>query len=136
MKALIVGSGRQLGRAPQAAAPAAAAVTALGRGELDLSDEGAVSSTIAAIAPDIVFNAAAYIAVDKAESGRAQAFAINDASVGFLVRATHVVGGRLVHVSTDFDFDGTSRIPYKISSAPAPLGVYGHSKLAGEQSAG
>lgn len=88
------------------------------------------------LAPDVIVNAAAYTAVDKAESEEDTAFAVNAIAVGHLAAATRRVGARFVHVSTDFVFDGLSGVPYAPDAATGPLGVYGRSKLAGEQAAG
>ena len=103
---------------------------------LDITDEARVHAFVAEIAPDLIFNAAAYTAVDKAESDAALAQAVNGDAVGYLAAAARAVGAKLIHVSTDFVFDGSARTPYAPDAAPAPLGVYGTTKLAGEQAAG
>jgi dTDP-4-dehydrorhamnose reductase len=132
MKVLITGAGGQLGQALLASAPANATIVALGRGDLDIADAAAVARRVAAEAPDLIVNAAAYTAVDKAESEEAQAYRINGQAPGHLAAAARAEGARFVHVSTDFVFDGTSGIPYAPDHPTAPLGVYGASKLAGE----
>ncbi len=86
--------------------------------------------------PDVVFNAAAYTAVDRAEQEEDRAFTINGAAVGALAAAAHRIDAKFVHVSTDFVFNGLSAIPYAPNAPTDPLGVYGRSKLAGEQAAG
>ncbi len=136
MKALITGSDGQLGRALGAAAPAGAQVTGYDRAALDITDAAAVEAAVALVKPDIVFNAAAYTAVDKAESEEAAAFAINATAVGLLAEATRRHHAQFVHISTDFVFDGQSGIPYAPDAPTAPLGAYGRTKLAGEQAAG
>lgn len=136
MKALIVGAGGQLGRCLAQVASASANVTAYGSAALDVTDAAKVRAAIDEARPDIVFNAAAYTAVDKAEGEEARAFAVNATAVGHLADAARAVGARLVHVSTDFVFDGTQGTPYRPDAPTAPLGVYGRSKLAGEVAAG
>lgn len=136
MKALIVGAGGQLGRCLVASAPIGAEVMAHGSDTLDVTDRAAVSGMIAQLRPDVVLNAAAYTAVDRAESDEAAALAVNATAVGHLAEATRDCGARLVHVSTDFVFDGRQSHPYAPGDAPAPLGAYGRTKLAGELLAG
>ena len=136
MKALIVGSGGQLGRALAAAAPADAQVVGLDRAALDITDAAAVELALADARPDIVFNAAAYTRVDRAESEEDTALAINGAAVGTLAAAARRHSAHFVHVSTDFVFDGLKGVPYLPDAPTAPLGAYGRTKLAGEQAAG
>lgn len=136
MIALITGAGGQLGRALLACAPEGIAVHALDRSQLDLSDTHAIAETVAQIDPDVIINAGAYTAVDKAETEVDLAMSINVAAVGALANAAQSVGAQLVHISTDFVFDGTSALPYAPDAAVAPLGVYGRSKLLGEAAAG
>ena len=83
--------------------------------------------------PDVVFNAAAYTAVDAAENDRARAFAVNETGVRNVARSAASLGARLIHVSTDFVFDGAKRTPYKPEDPTSPLGAYGESKRAGER---
>ena len=99
---------------------------------LDLTDHGAVAAYLALARPDLVINAAAYTAVDKAESEPERAFAVNHQAAAALATACAARGLRLLHVSTDYVFDGTSARPYREDDALAPLGVYGHSKAQGE----
>ena len=108
-------------------------VIALGRPELDLADPASVVQALDAVAPDVIVSAAAYTAVDKAESDSALAHAVNDAGAGAVAQAAHRLGVPLVHVSTDYVFDGTLKRPYVESDPTEPTGVYGTSKLAGEQ---
>lgn len=133
MKALIVGAAGQLGRALAAAAPPHATLAALDRGALDITDAAAVDAALRAHRPDLVINAAAYTAVDRAESDSERAFAINATAATRLAAVATAQGARLVHVSTDFVFDGTASSPYPPDAPTAPLGVYGASKLAGER---
>ena len=114
------------------------AVTAVGRAELDLTDEAAVRSTVrdwlSSAGGDraVVLNAAAYTAVDAAETDEATARLVNGEAPGWL--ADELAGrGRLVHVSTDYVFDGTATEPYPVEAPPAPRSAYGRTKLAGER---
>jgi len=133
MKAIVTGAGGQLARALLAAEPAGWDVTGLTRADLDIGDEAAVEASVKALAPDLILNAAAYTAVDRAESEPDLAFSINRDGARHLALAASRAGARLVHVSTDFVFDGKASRPYRPDDATAPLGVYGGSKLAGEQ---
>lgn len=136
MKALIVGSKGQLGRGLAATAPADCEIVGHDIDTLDITNRDAVAALVAAERPDLLFNAAAYTAVDKAESDEDTALAVNGTAVGHLADAAREIGARFVHVSTDFVFDGTSGIPYAPDAATAPLGAYGRTKLAGEGAAG
>ena len=108
-------------------------VVALGRPELDLADPASVLRALEAAAPDVIVSAAAYTAVDKAESESALAYAVNDAGAGAVAEAAKALGVPLVHVSTDYVFDGMLDRPYLETDPTGPMGVYGASKLAGEQ---
>jgi dTDP-4-dehydrorhamnose reductase len=105
----------------------------LTRSELDITDAASVNTTLDALQPDIVINAAAYTAVDLAESQSERAFAINEHGVRHLALWARDAGAKLIHLSTDFVFDGQHNRPYRIDAPVAPLSVYGHSKLAGER---
>lgn len=109
------------------------AVTALSRAEVDLADARAVEQAIANSNAELVVNAAAYNAVDKAETEEALAFAVNAEAPGAMARACARRGIPLVHVSTDCVFDGTKAGAWTEDDAPNPLGAYGRSKLAGER---
>ncbi len=135
MKVLITGAGGQLGAALVAAAPPACALRALDRAALDITDPDAVRRAVAAFRPDWILNAAAYTAVDRAEEDREAAFAINADAVRLLAENAAAEGARLLHVSTDFVFDGCQGRPYRPEDPPRPLGVYGQSKRAGEEAA-
>ncbi|WP_327754939.1 dTDP-4-dehydrorhamnose reductase [Sphingobium sp. SJ10-10] len=108
-------------------------VIALGRPELDLADPASVARALEAVTPDVIVSAAAYTAVDRAESESDLAYAVNGAGAGAVAQAARAVGAPLVHVSTDYVFDGTLDRPYVESDPTGPTGVYGASKLAGEQ---
>lgn len=132
MKVLITGAKGQLGSALQATAPSRFQIDAVDRAALDLSVEGAAARFVRDGQYALVVNAAAYTAVDKAESEEALAFAVNDRAVGEMAAALAETGGRLVHISTDFVFDGQSSAPYPPDAPRAPLSTYGRSKAAGE----
>ena len=101
--------------------------------EFDVRDSGATDAFVAGAAPDVVINCAAYTDVDGAESDPEAAFDVNAGGAGNVAAAAEKVGARVVHVSTDYVFDGTSDRPYTETDEPSPLGVYGRSKLAGER---
>jgi dTDP-4-dehydrorhamnose reductase len=101
--------------------------------ELDLTDPASIARTVEEVAPDAIVNAAAYTAVDKAESQRDLAFAVNATGAGLLAEAAARRGMPFVHVSTDYVFPGDGGAPYTEDAATGPIGVYGASKLAGEQ---
>lgn len=136
MKVVITGARGQLGQALQKSAPEEAHLFPFASTELDIADGEAVRSTLGAIRPDLILNAAAYTAVDKAESEEERALAVNGAAVGHLAEAARESGARLVHVSTDFVFDGSSGVAYAPDAPTSPLGAYGRSKRAGEIAAG
>ena len=124
MKCLVIGAEGQLGRALQAAAPAGANVVAPVEAACDLTNADHVNRWLEEVRPNVVFNAAAYTAVDAAESDAAAAELVNAASVGRLAEATKRRGARLVHVSTDFVFDGETSRPYAPDDKPNPVNVY------------
>jgi len=103
----------------------------LGALDLDISDAVAVAGLIQP--RDVVVNCAAYTAVDVAETDVDAAYAANEAGPRNLARACALAGARLIHLSTDYVFDGTATTPYDVDATPAPVNVYGKSKLAGEQ---
>ena len=105
-------------------------VTSLGRDELDITDAAAVAAAVAG--HGAVLNGAAWTAVDDAETHEAQAFAVNAVGPAHLARAAREAGARLVHVSTDYVFDGTATTPYAADAPPRPASAYGRTKLAGE----
>ena len=133
MKVLITGAAGQLGRALLKTVPPGHDVHALNRVDLDVSDGQAVHESVGSLRPQVIVNAAAYTAVDKAETERDQAFAVNANGPGFLAEAAQQCGARLIHISTDFVFDGRKSRPYLPADAKNPLGVYGASKAEGEE---
>ena len=136
MKVLIVGAHGQLGRALAATAPVSAEIVGHGSDTLDITDAASIDAVVDVVEPDLILNAAAYTAVDKAEGDEGTAHAVNATAVGLLADAARRIGARFVHVSTDFVFDGLSGVPYAPDADPNPLGVYGRTKLAGERAAG
>ncbi|RWA68568.1 MAG: dTDP-4-dehydrorhamnose reductase [Mesorhizobium sp.] len=108
-------------------------IVAIGRPALDLARPEAVFSALEAARPDIVVSAAAYTAVDQAEDEKELAFAVNATGAGKVAEAAAKLGVPVIHLSTDYVFDGTKDGAYVETDAVAPLGVYGASKLAGEQ---
>ncbi|MEV4103095.1 dTDP-4-dehydrorhamnose reductase [Nonomuraea sp. NPDC049649] len=110
-------------------------VLAPGRDELDLRDARAVRDLVRAYRPRVVVNCAAWTAVDLAETREAEALEINGTAVRTLAEVCERSGARLVHLSTDYVFDGTSADPYPEDAEPRPLNAYGRTKLAGERAA-
>ncbi len=137
MKILVTAAAGQLGHDVVAAADAAGHhVRGLARAELDITDAAAVEEVVRSVRPDAVINAAAFTAVDACETQPDVAEAVNATAVGHLSAATTSVGAHLVHVSTDYVFDGTLDRPYREDDGPNPQSVYGRTKLAGERAAG
>ncbi|MCW3011450.1 MAG: rfbD [Solirubrobacterales bacterium] len=108
-------------------------VVAADLAECDLTDADAVTAFVAQLAPDAIVNCAAYTDVDAAEEHEDVALRVNADAAGNLARAAAAVGARLVHVSTDYVFDGENDRPWVESDHPSPLGAYGRTKLAGEE---
>jgi len=113
--------------------PSVGDVTALDRRQLDLSRAQQISEIVSSIRPSIIVNAAAYTAVDRAESDESTAHAINAEAPGIIAQEAAKLGALLVHYSTDYVFDGAKRTPYAEADAPNPLSVYGKTKLEGER---
>jgi dTDP-4-dehydrorhamnose reductase len=108
-------------------------IVAVGRPQLELSDLRSIAPALAAARPDVVVSAAAYTAVDRAEDDREAAFAINARGAEAVAKAAAALGVPVIHISTDYVFEGVKTAPYVESDATHPLNVYGLSKLAGEQ---
>jgi dTDP-4-dehydrorhamnose reductase len=131
---LITGASGQVGRALVRSVPHGIELHALTRENLDIGDARAVHSAVAALRPELIINAAAYTAVDKAESEPFLADAINAQGPQYLAEAAYVQDDcRLIQISTDYVFDGSATGAYRPGDAPRPLSVYGRTKLAGEQ---
>ncbi len=133
MKILVCGRNGQVAQALQAELAGLGELHLLGRDQLDLAQPQALREPLRALAPDLIINAAAHTAVDQAESEPELAFAINAQSPQVLAEEAARLGVPLIHYSTDYVFDGDKPAPYTEDDAPNPLGVYGRSKLAGEQ---
>jgi dTDP-4-dehydrorhamnose reductase len=133
-RVMLLGAGGQVGRACRAMAPADFELRAFAHADLDIGDADQVSRAVADFSPDVVINTAAYTAVDKAESELAAARRANvDGPRNVAVALAASTHGRMIHLSTDFVFDGSSSRPYPPDAPAAPLGVYGATKLAGER---
>jgi dTDP-4-dehydrorhamnose reductase len=132
MKILVLGGG-QIASAVVKAAPAQYDLENRARAELDITNERDLIDSLLQAKADWVINAAAYTAVDLAESHAAQAIAVNDTAVASIARETGRLGCRLLHLSTDFVFDGKLNRAYLTSDLANPLSVYGASKLGGER---
>lgn len=135
MKVLVLGGAGQVARAVVASAPTGHAVFVKNRQDLDITDEAALLGVVAATKPDWIINGAAYTSVDKAESEPERAQAINDTAVGGMARAGSLCGARLLHLSTDFVFDGQSNRAYLPADPTNPRSVYARTKLGGERQA-
>jgi dTDP-4-dehydrorhamnose reductase len=133
VRVLVLGGGGQVASAVVAAAPAQHQVVARSRAELDICDAKAVARALRENAAEWLINAAAYTAVDLAEDQPTRATAVNDTAVGVLEAAAAGAGCRLLHLSTDFVFDGESHRAYLPGDDTNPLSVYGVSKLGGER---
>lgn len=133
MNILLLGCDGQLGQALQPELATLGSLTALNRHQLDLAAPQQLRSELRRLAPQLVVNAAAYTAVDRAESDRDTAWQINAIAPGILAEEARDLGALLVHYSTDYVFDGLQAAPYREDDPAAPLNVYGQSKLAGEQ---
>lgn len=132
MKVLLTGSKGQLGHCFCDRLPAGWDVLATDSDVLDITNLAKVKQVVADYRPDVIVNAAAYTAVDKAESDQKIAALINATGPKNLALAANEIGARLVHVSTDYVFDGEASTPYVETAATNPLGVYGKTKLDGE----
>ena len=135
MKVLVTGGSGQVGRAVAHYVPAAHSAIVIPHAELDIRNAAAVTEAVQASGAEWIVNAAAYTAVDRAESEPDMARAINDTAVGVLAGAARECGCRLLHLSTDFVFDGQSSRAYLPTDPTGPLSVYGATKLAGERQA-
>ena len=134
MNILVFGAGGQVGSALlRTRWPAGTKVAGLTHGETDVGDAAAIAAAFDVGSWDVAINASGHTAVDKAESEPAAALRINGEGPGLLAAECAKRGAALFHISTDYVFDGTKRTPYAESDQPAPLGVYGASKLAGER---
>jgi dTDP-4-dehydrorhamnose reductase len=132
MKILLLGSNGQLGRELERQLSSVGSVAAFPRSALDITNHRAVRDAVLAIHPNIILNAAAFTAVDKAETDSERANSVNAEAVANLAQIAQKNGAWLIHYSTDYVFDGSKPTPYIETDAPNPINVYGASKLAGE----
>ena len=132
MRIVLFGKNGQIGWELQRILPSLGEVVALDYEELDLSDLKALKARLDEIKPNLIVNASAYTAVDRAESERELAITINGQAPGVMAEAARKFGAMLVHYSTDYVFDGTKGSPYIETDTTHPINVYGESKLAGE----
>jgi dTDP-4-dehydrorhamnose reductase len=130
---LIVGAYGQVGRELQRSFADAGEIIARDRDTVDLAEQDQVRAMVRGTTPDVILNAAAYTAVDRAESEPEAAMAVNSLASGILAEEALRVGALLVHYSTDYVFDGSKAGPWVETDEPNPLNVYGASKLAGEE---
>lgn len=133
MNILVIGRNGQVAQALQQSLSELGQLHVLGSDQLDLAHPERIAEQVRTIAPDLIINAAAHTAVDQAESEPELAFAINATAPGIFAEEAARLGVPLIHYSTDYVFDGSKNGPYTEDDTPNPLGVYGHSKLAGEQ---
>lgn len=133
MKVFITGARGQLGRTLLANAPPGWSVLGLDRAQLDISNAVEVEARVDLQRPDVIVNCAAFSAVDLAETNEADAQRVNAGGPKNLACAAHAVGARLIHVSTDFVFDGRATSPYAPDAVTDPLGAYGRTKCEGER---
>lgn len=133
MKILLTGAKGQLGQELQASVPSQIQLIPLSHAELDISRAATVSAAVSKIKPDWIVNTAAYNAVDKAEAEPEQAYHVNVLAPRHLAQAALENQSRLLHVSTDYVFDGTQNTPYLPEDHCNPLNVYGKTKWQGEQ---
>ena len=129
---LLVGAAGQLGHDLSQTLQSQGEVTAVSRAELDLTQTDAIRQTVQSVAPQVIVNAAAYTAVDKAETDEDTAKAVNAIAPTVLAEESQKLGATLVHVSTDYVFNGRKNTPYLETDMPEPLGIYGQTKLMGE----
>ena len=134
MRVLVTGATGQVGtEAVHALASSGHSVSAFDRATLDLSDPASIVRVVREVRPEVVVNAAAYTAVDRAESEPEAAYAVNAGAPGVIAAECRALDALLVHLSTDYVFDGRKASPYVETDATAPLNEYGRGKLAGER---
>ena len=132
-KILLIGSTGQVGQELQHTLRPLGELTTLNRQQLDLTRSNEIEETIVALAPNVIVNASAYTAVDRAESEAETAMAVNAVAPKAMAQAAKEIDSNLLHISTDYVFDGKNYRPYTETDETNPLGVYGKSKLLGEQ---
>ena len=132
-KVLLIGAKGQVGQELQLTLPPLGEVISIGREELDLTNSEKISQLIREIHPDYLVNAAAYTAVDKAETEPDLAYSINAIAPKIMAESAEKIKAKFLHISTDYVFDGRKNTPYLETDLTNPLGVYGQSKLRGEE---
>ncbi|AKV70886.1 MULTISPECIES: dTDP-4-dehydrorhamnose reductase [Microcystis] len=132
-KVLLIGAKGQVGQELQVTLPQLGEVISIGREELDLTNSEKISQLIREIHPDYLVNAAAYTAVDKAETEPDLAYSINAIAPKIMAESAEKIQAKFLHISTDYVFDGRKNTPYLETDLTNPLGVYGQSKLRGEE---
>ncbi len=132
-RVLVFGASGQVGSELLAAAPGDAHVTALDVGDADIRDPVAVSRVLRQANPGVVINCAAHTNVDGAESAADEAMATNGVAPGIIAESCKDIAARLLHISTDYVFDGRANAPYTLNAAVGPINVYGSTKLEGER---
>jgi dTDP-4-dehydrorhamnose reductase len=132
-KVLLIGAKGQVGQELQVTLPQLGEVISIGREELDLTNSEKISQLIREIHPDYLVNASAYTAVDKAETEPDLAYSINATAPKIMAEAAEKIQAKFLHISTDYVFDGRKNTPYLETDLTNPLGVYGQSKLRGEE---
>ena len=133
MHVLLFGGNGQVGHALQACVPFAGRLHVVTRRDCDLTDANSVRMLVRRVRPNVIVNAAAYTAVDKAESDRETCFTVNATAPAVMAAEAAELDAKLVHYSTDYVFDGSKTTPYVEEDPTGPLNIYGASKLAGEQ---
>jgi dTDP-4-dehydrorhamnose reductase len=133
VKVLVTGAGGQLGAELRSTAPAGRVLAAYSSADLDVTRPEEVRAVVQREHPALIIHAAAYTAVDAAEQEADRAAAVNTRGAAHVAEAARLIGARLIHISTDFVFDGRQGSPYHLTDPPHPLGVYGRTKLEGER---
>ena len=133
LRILITGGSGQVGHCLKAQLEGCAELSVPDSSALNIADRRSVQQAVATFRPDYIINAAAYTAVDKAESDAERAFAVNRDGARHLAEAAEAAGAAMLHISTDYVFDGAGSAPYDEAAQTAPQNIYGASKLAGEQ---
>ena len=133
MRILLTGKNGQIGWELNRSLSTLGTVYAMSRDQIDLSQPETLGSIIQEIKPDIIINAAAYTAVDKAESEPELAMTVNGIAPGMIAQEAKKIGAGMIHYSTDYVYDGKATFPYGEDDPTCPLSIYGKSKLAGEK---
>jgi dTDP-4-dehydrorhamnose reductase len=128
VKIALFGASGQVGGSLLKTSPPSAEIVAITRERLDFTDFASIRQAVSDIAPDVILNAAAYTAVDGAEAYQDLAFSINEHAVRVLARVAQTRGARLVHISTDYVFDGTAHSPYPVDAHPNPQSALSQKK--------